>query len=139
MGRRLSIDSKQLQDPNADIVAEGDPSNTKMARFKAFLTKILENKYYTIFMTIITIYALFGDDIRLVGFSKSADDYFFSVTAACFFFFAAEVVFASIATEGYFLGFYFWLDILATVSLIFDIGWVWDEIVGTQDFSASNA
>ena len=139
MGRRLSIDSKQLQDPNADIVAEGDPSNTKMARFKAFLTKILENKYYTIFMTVITIYALFGDDIRLVGFSKSADDYFFSVTAACFFFFAAEVVFASIATEGYFLGFYFWLDILATVSLIFDIGWVWDEIVGTQDFSASNA
>jgi len=37
------------------------------------------------------------------------------------------------------MGFYFWLDIIATVSLIFDIGWIWDEITGTQDFSASNA
>lgn len=29
----------------------------------------------------------------------------------------------------YLLGFYFWLDALATLSLIPDIGWIWSEIV----------
>jgi len=46
---------------------------------------------------------------------------------------------ASLAKADYFLGFYFWLDFVATVSLITDIGWIWNEIIGTQDFSASNA
>jgi len=39
-----------------------------------------------------------------------------------------KLILASIAKEDYFLGFYFWLDLVATVSLIFDIGWFWDLI-----------
>jgi hypothetical protein len=35
--------------------------------------------------------------------------------------------------------FYFWLDTMATLSLISDIGWIWDRILGNKDFSASNA
>ena len=46
-------------------------------------------------------------------------------------FFALEICLASIAKEGYFLGFYFWLDFVATVSLLTDIGWIWNEIIGT--------
>lgn len=29
------------------------------------------------------------------------------------------------------MGFYFWLDTIATVSLIADIGWIWNAILGT--------
>ena len=54
-------------------------------------------------------------------------------------FFGVEIIIASIVKPDYFLGFYFWLDFIATVSLITDIGWVWDKITGTQDFSAGNA
>jgi len=39
----------------------------------------------------------------------------------------------SIAREDYFLGFFFWLDLVSTISLITDIGWIWDEITGTAD------
>lgn len=81
-------------------------------------------------MTVITIYALFGDDIRLAATDKTSDDIFYGITSACLFFFSLEIVIASIVTEGYFLGFYFWLDLLATLSLISDIGWIWDKIVG---------
>lgn len=42
-----------------------------------------------------------------------------------------ELILGSIAKEDYFLGFYFWLDLVSTVSLIFDIGWFWDAILGT--------
>lgn len=90
-------------------------------------------------MTVITIYALFGDDLRLVAFSKSADDAFFGITSACLFFFTLEIILSSLAQPDYFLGFFFWLDLIATISLISDIGWIWDEIVSTQDFNASDA
>ena len=50
---------------------------------------------------------------------------------ACLIFFTLEVILASIAKKDYFVGFYFWLDIIATLSLIPDIG--------AQDVSASNS
>jgi hypothetical protein len=87
-------------------------------------------------MTILTIYALFGEDIRLCATTKSVDDIFFSLTALSLLFFTIEIVMMSIAREGYFGGFFFWLDLISTVSLITDIGWIWDEIVGTADEGA---
>jgi len=90
-------------------------------------------------MTILTIYALFGDDIRLTGTVKSADDVFYTLTTFCLFFFTIEIVLNSIARKDYFLGFFFWLDLISTISLITDIGWIWDEIMGTGDSSATNA
>ncbi len=90
-------------------------------------------------MTIITIYALFGDDIRLVFFDKRSDNIFNAITCFSMFFFALELIIASLAKEDYFFGFYFWLDLVATVSLLFDVGWIWEPLTGTQDFSAGNA
>jgi len=90
-------------------------------------------------MTIITVYALFGDDIRLLTTNKSADNTFYALTFTSMMAFLLELIVASICKEGYFMGFYFWLDFVATISLITDIGWIWDEIMGTKDVSASNA
>jgi hypothetical protein len=45
-------------------------------------------------------------------------------------FFAIEIVLASIAKDDYVLGFYFWLDLVATISLFADIGWVWNAMTG---------
>ena len=38
------------------------------------------------------------------------------------------VIFATVKRDGYLLIFYFWLDVIATISLIFDISLVWDQI-----------
>lgn len=56
---------------------------------------------------------------------------FYNVTLFSMIMFLFELIIASVATEGYFLGFYFWLDFVATISLITDIGYIWDEIIGT--------
>jgi hypothetical protein len=37
---------------------------------------------------------------------------------------------ASIAKEDYFLSFFFWLDLVSTVSMLPDIGWVWQAWTG---------
>lgn len=90
-------------------------------------------------MTIVTIYALFGDDVRLAFYSKNADDTFFTLTFISLILFSIEICLNSIATPGYFNSFYFWLDFVSTISLITDIGWIWDSIVGTSDYQAGNA
>ena len=50
--------------------------------------------------------------------------------------FIIEILLASIVKEGYFNSFYFWLDLVASLSLIFDITWFWDAILGTGGSNA---
>lgn len=85
-------------------------------------------------MAIVTIYALFGDDVRIAFYSKTADDTFFTLTFISLILFSIEITLNSIATPDYFNSFYFWLDLVSTISLITDIGWIWDSIVGTSDY-----
>ena len=93
---------------------------------------ILNNKCYMFFMTMITLYALFMDDIRVLSCPVSADEILYGVTTAAFALFIIELLLSSLAIDGYLLGFYFWLDLIATVSLISDIGWIWNRIFPQQ-------
>jgi len=88
---------------------------------------VLDHKMFTYIMTALTIYALFGDDMRLLFFPKSADFTFNVLTSISMFAFIFEIVVSSTAKrDEYLFSFYFWLDVTATISLILDIGWVWD-------------
>ena len=100
---------------------------------------ILNNNFFITFMTIITIYALFGDDIRVLAVSKSGDEVFYALTVIALFFFTLEISMASIAQKDYFLGFYFWLDTVSTLSLLTDIGWLMEAVLGGGSVSAANA
>jgi hypothetical protein len=102
-----------------------DSNNKTKARIKY----MLHHPLYNVILTILTIYALFFDDIRLLAFTKSADDVFFAITSAAFLIFVTEICLASYSQNDYFTHFFFWLDIIATVSLIPDIGWIWDYVV----------
>lgn len=84
-------------------------------------------------MTIVTLYALFGDDVRLLAFSKTADDYFNATTTVCLVFFALELILSSLSKPGYLNSFYFWLDLIATISLIPDIGFMWNPLIGIDE------
>jgi hypothetical protein len=78
-------------------------------------------------MTCITVYTLFFDDIRVLFIPKVADDAFFTITVICFLLFLFEIVLSSIVVPKYWLSFFFWLDMMATFSMIFDIGWIMDS------------
>jgi hypothetical protein len=81
-------------------------------------------------MTVITIYALYGDDLRLAFFRKPSDDIFFGLSALALFLFTVEFVVYNMGKPEYPFSFYFYLDLLAAISLIPDIGWLWDLLVG---------
>lgn len=79
-------------------------------------------------MSLTTIFALFGDDIRLWFTSKEADPYFDSGLIASFLLFTIEIFINSCVVDDFKYSFFFWLDIIATLSLISDIGWVIEYI-----------
>jgi general stress protein CsbA len=81
-------------------------------------------------MTAITIYALFFDDIRILLFPKEADNFFFAATLMGIILFTAEIVATSYSKDDYINSFFFWLDIISTVSMIPDCGWIWDPYSG---------
>jgi len=119
---------------DSKLASEKDKDDGERNPCVVKLEKVINHWAVTTTMTIVTVYALFGDDIRLAFFTKSADDTFFTLTFISLILFSLELTLNSIATPDYFNSFYFWLDLVSTISLITDIGWIWDAIVGTSDY-----
>jgi len=60
--------------------------------------------------------------------TKEADVYFYSFLVVSFVLFSAEIFVNSMVQTGFKYSFFFWLDIIATLSLIPDIVWIMDAI-----------
>ena len=73
------------------------------------------------FMTCVTLWSLFGDDTRLSVFTQAADSTFVAITYVCLALFTVEMAALCVAKPGYVFGFYFWLDFVATASLLLDL------------------
>lgn len=59
---------------------------------------------------------------------KEADVYFYSFLVVSFVLFSAEIFINSMVQPDFKYSFFFWLDIIATLSLIPDIIWIMDAI-----------
>jgi hypothetical protein len=88
--------------------------------------EIVEGKVNTTLMTIVTLFALFGADFRLWFFGSWIDPYFYSLLIVCFVLYTIEILVNSCVAEDFKYSFFFWLDIVATLSLIVDIAWIVD-------------
>lgn len=96
----------------------------KPSKFKRKCRFIAKHPLFLLTMMIFTFYALFFDDIRILALDLSSDDIVYSVTTFVFFAFFLEVIINIYTEKNYLNSFFFWLDIISTASLIFDIGWV---------------
>ncbi len=88
----------------------------------------IDGKMCTLIMSILTIFTLWGDDLRLCAFTKDADDIFeglFTFSIVAFF---IEFLLNSISKPGYKWGFFFFLDLIAVLSLVPDIPWFMNVI-----------
>jgi hypothetical protein len=81
-------------------------------------------------MTIVTLYALIGEDLKVMFTSRATDIVFMVITSISFFLFLFEIVFTTIGKKEYLNSFFFWLDIVSTLSLITDIDPIWSRIIG---------
>ncbi len=84
----------------------------------------MDGKIVTIIMTSLTLFALFGDDFRLWFFTQTIDIYFYSFLTFALFMFLMEIMINSCVQDGFKYSFFFWLDIIATLSLLPDIQFI---------------
>ena len=116
--KRRASRKKTLEQVQVDSTKRfEDKGDTKNATLKKFLDHPLIDKIFLI----LTFYALFADDYRLLLSPKDTDIIWDILTVLVIVAFAAEVVISCFAKLGYLLSYYFWLDIISTASLILDI------------------
>lgn len=96
---------------------------------------ICANKFFQILTTCLTVYALVGDDLRLLYSNKPADTGFNVITLLCMIIFFFEVLVSCFGKDDYFGGFFFTLDLISTSTLCFDLSWVSESLQGDEEDS----
>eukprot|EP00830_Metopus_es_P012612 TRINITY_DN2836_c0_g1_i1.p1 TRINITY_DN2836_c0_g1~~TRINITY_DN2836_c0_g1_i1.p1 ORF type:complete len:601 (-),score=131.34 TRINITY_DN2836_c0_g1_i1:1153-2955(-) len=97
--------------------------------WKKKITRFVESPLVSIILGLWTIYTLFGDDRRLIGTAKESDGVFFVLMIIAICFFTAEILLSSIAIPEYLLGFNFLIDSVCTLTMLMDIGWLWEPVL----------
>ena len=125
--------------------------------FRERVRRYLTSGFYIAFMTCVTIFALFGDDFKYIiandcSNAEHMDILFNSLTIFSMFCFSLEICLQCIADrrkdepetmkttyiQRYFLSFYFWLDLVSTISLVIDITWVFGTVGNDDDGSSDD-
>ena len=85
-------------------------------------------------MMAVTIFVLFGDDLRILFCPPSADSGFAFFVSLSFILFALEMLLqfwsksdfskGAFNVKGYAFSFFFWLDMLAVLSMVPDVPWL---------------
>jgi Ion transport protein. len=151
------ISTHSRNDPK-EVPAPKEENNYNPNRMRSCLQnkqsclEFIESTPATAFMAVVTIYALYSDDIQVLGFDKSADNVFMIMSSTAFFLFVLEICIQCWCRENYlkrpsisalfcrghnlkskwksfcslfnFGSFYFWLDLLATLTMMFEIPWM---------------
>lgn len=99
--------------------------------------KFLDHLVTQVIIILVTIYALTGEDFRLLFFGIEADNIFMYLNIVTFIIFSLELVFACFSKKEYCNSFFFWLDFISALSILTDIEPVWAAIVGEAN-SAEN-
>ena len=116
----------------------------RLLRAKATVESFAESTLFTILMSVLTIWALYNSDIKFAATAKEADQAFEIIITIAFFLFILEIVMQCFYKTDYlwfpewkaqedeewyetwwrraqFGSFYFWLDWIATLSLILEV------------------
>ena len=91
-----------------------------------------------LFLGVLLMVSLFLNESWVLGnATNSSDDALYSILSFVFIIFLLESVILSFVQPKYFMGFFFWMDILGTFSILFDIGWIADTIFSGSGNSTS--
>jgi len=109
------------------------------ARVQNLCCFIVENRFVVFITTILTVWVLISEDLKMLTTTKSADEAFGWIGVICIAIFGLEILFSCIGKEDYFLGFFFLLDFISTASLVLDLPWIMEmmqEGEGDSDVDA---
>ncbi|MEW5318157.1 MAG: hypothetical protein WDW38_009402 [Sanguina aurantia] len=92
-----------------------------MPRWKVVCLTFLNHRWFYSLMVILTFFTIFEDDVKHAAMPSYVDLPLEIVIAAILTLFVFEMGVSSAVRPSYFMGFYFWLDAIATASLVFEV------------------
>ena len=92
-----------------------------------------------LFLAFILMISLFINDSWICGNAPdSSNDILNGILVVVFIIFSLESIILSFVQPKYFLGFFFWMDVLGTISILLDIGWVADELFSSDSIRSTS-
>ena len=88
---------------------------------KSFSERLVRSYEAQLLSMVITVYALFAEDYRLLLCSRDTDNTFQYFAIACGVYFLCEMILSMIVSTKYFNSYYFWLDLLSALSMLLDV------------------
>lgn len=130
--QRSSIRRKSEVNNNSSSKITGSSNTVKKKRpkWKKQLSAFLDSTPLLIIMSFFTLFALFASDIKAAWLRIEVDTAFNVIQCMLLGFFGIEFILNCIAKQEYFLSFFFWLDLISTVSIIQDIDYIMNPILG---------
>lgn len=119
--------------------SEDEEVLTAWQKIMKILQRVVESRIFEVFTIFITIQSMFSDDIRIAIAPLLFDVVYNVLVILNILMFIFEIIVSSVGKKDYFLTFYFFTDIIATMTLVFDFGFLFDMIVGITNFSADDA
>ena len=108
-------------------------------RFFVLCERVLNHDAFSNLMGILTVFALFGDDLRLAFCPPDSDESFTIISCIALFAFILEFGLQNYVRPEYRGNFYFWLDLVSTLSLVTDIPFMMEALTNTKDSSDSDS
>ena len=105
-------------------------NKTQKPKWKKIIENVLNSSPMLIVMSAITIFALFGTDFQLAFLPKKVDLTFNIFQILIMIIYLAEFVLNCVCKDDYIFSFYFWLDLISTISLFQDIDYIINPIMG---------
>lgn len=82
---------------------------------------------------------MFADDLWLYIIPNVLDNIYYALVLLNIMLFTFEIFVTCLGWKGYIFSFYFFTDIIATITLFLDLGWLFHAISGTTDFKGKTA
>eukprot|EP01083_Nonionella_stella_P147278 464383_1 len=136
--RRLSTRASHLnvvQRPFAKWFSTRDWEHPQKLKIKIFL----ESNAIQVIMILLTFYVLYAEDFRLAFAEPSLDEEFGIIAFVITILFFTELFLLCYSIKNYFLSFFFILDLIAAISLIFDIEFLMRDTVLAGGAGANQA
>ncbi|EPT27918.1 adenylate and guanylate cyclase catalytic domain-containing protein [Toxoplasma gondii ME49] len=107
-------------------------------RVRLVCCRVLDNRVVEVTLMLLTFYALFGDDVRRLATSRTADPVFDAFTSVALLAFGLEIVLSAIGKKDYLFHLFFYLDVVSLLSLVLDLSSV-DEAMHVWAEEGSSA
>ena len=133
MSIKIQEEFQRNIDDDDESVDGSDIKQKRQRPFEIAKAKIgffLNHKIVQLFMLIISLYALMGNDVQMLAFEKKDDGVFMVLNVITIVLFTIDIILSSIAIQDYVFSFLFWVDIISTASIVLDLESVQKSLIG---------